>query len=192
MSCTGTTGDSEHELLPSGSVLLFFWTLFCLFAFLVAVTQSAAWAAGDILSTVSLKVVRVVDGDTIICETPDGAGEDEVSIRLYGIDAPEKKQEHGERATKALRSLCGMGDFVTVRVSGIDHYGRVIGECFIHGTSLNRWMVKNGHAWWYEAYAGKDRDLAACQDLAAKGKVGLWAQKMPVAPWTYRQKIRGK
>ena len=41
------------------------------------------------------KVISVTDGDTIRILTPE---REQIKIRLYGIDAPEKKQPYGTAA----------------------------------------------------------------------------------------------
>src|SRR5690606_13049559 len=42
---------------------------------------------------------RVSDGDTLRLAV---TGQDEITVRLYGIDAPESKQSYGETAAQAL------------------------------------------------------------------------------------------
>lgn len=46
-------------------------------------------------SEIEGKVVRVADGDTITVLAP---GNQQVKVRLYGIDCPERKQAFGQRA----------------------------------------------------------------------------------------------
>lgn len=48
------------------------------------------------------KVVGVTDGDTIKILTPE---RHQVKVRLYGIDAPEKKQPYGTAAKRYLSDL---------------------------------------------------------------------------------------
>ncbi|MDR1674972.1 MAG: thermonuclease family protein [Tannerella sp.] len=45
--------------------------------------------------TIAGKVVRVADGDTF---TLLDESNNQVRVRLYGIDCPEKKQDFGEKA----------------------------------------------------------------------------------------------
>lgn len=50
-----------------------------------------------VLATLSLlahpaKVIKISDGDTITVLS----GKEQTKVRLYGIDAPEKKQDYGD------------------------------------------------------------------------------------------------
>lgn len=48
-------------------------------------------------------VVDVSDGDTITVLTPD---EQQVKVRLYGVDCPEKKQPYGGKAKAFTKMPC--------------------------------------------------------------------------------------
>lgn len=101
-------------------------------------------------------VVSVTDGDTVKIACPDGNCH---KIRLYGIDAPEIKQEGGAPARDYLNGLLGAG-MVQVTRCGSDRYGRIVGKIYCGGRYVNRAMVVAGLAWHYVAYARKDGDLA--------------------------------
>jgi endonuclease YncB( thermonuclease family) len=72
-------------------------------------------------------------------------------VRLEGIDAPEQRQSCtgdkglevacGKLASKALARLIGAAA-VTCVLLGKDRYGRLLGECSIDSTSLNKAMVQ--------------------------------------------------
>jgi endonuclease YncB( thermonuclease family) len=59
----------------------------------------------------SCSVIKVLDGDTFHCIPAQmivGAKihkDGSVSVRLYGVDAPEKDQPYGEEAQNSLREL---------------------------------------------------------------------------------------
>jgi endonuclease YncB( thermonuclease family) len=61
------------------------------------------------------KVIGVSDGDTITVLTPI---KKEIKIRLAEIDAPEKRQPHGEASKKFLSTLV-FGKDVTIVLEGI-------------------------------------------------------------------------
>lgn len=133
-------------------------------------------------TTIIGKVVGVADADTI---TVLDAGKTQHKIRLEGIDAPERGQAYGAKATEALKAALGDGS-VKVLVSGKDRYGRSIGKVYAGKTSINSWLVANGWAWHYKAYS-KDKILAELETKARAAKVGLWADsRAPQAPWEYR------
>ena len=68
-------------------------------------------------------MVGVSDGDTITVL----AGTAQVKVRLNGIDCPERGQAFGAKARQLTAELA-FGKRVTVRPSGHDRYGRVLGE----------------------------------------------------------------
>ena len=98
---------------------------------------------------------KVVDGDTIKINSK--------KIRLYGIDAPEKKQKCkktyltisfmsftkdymcGEVSTQKLIKKINKQK-LNCNILDVDRYKRLIGECFKRNINLNSWMVSNGHA----------------------------------------------
>ncbi len=88
-------------------------------------------------------VTRVTDGNTLTV-TPSGAAP--VVVRLRDIDAPELCQPWGDEARKAL-SEWTLNRPATVRLSGRDGAGRVLGVVFVEGANLNQRMVEEGQAW---------------------------------------------
>ena len=127
------------------------------------------------------RVVGVTDGDTISVLRQGRAA----TVRLVGIDAPEKGQAYGQRAKQFAASLA-FGETVTVRVSGHDRYGRLLGEVILSdGRSLNQELVRDGYAWWFRKYS-HDLTLAHLEEEARAGRRGLWADPSPEEPWVYR------
>ena len=138
-------------------------------------------------------IPKVIDGDTIIIKSN--------KIRLFGIDAPEKKQvckkiyltifflnfhkEYpcGKVATIKLEKKINNKEIVCKSV-GKDKYQRLIAECFKNKTNLNAWMVKNGYAVAYRKYSKK----FISQEIEAKNdRLGLWRGIFEM-PWEYRKK----
>ena len=156
-----------------------------LFLTLVSMLAVAAVAAEP--ATLAGKVVSVHDGDTL--RVLDAAGTQH-KVRLQGIDSPETRQAFGTKARNRLADLT-LGKAVTVRVHGRDRYGRTLGTVEAAGQDVNRQMVADGMAWHYVEYS-KDAGLAAAErDARAAGR-GLWADKAPVAPWTWRAGEKGR
>lgn len=129
------------------------------------------------------KVVGVKDGDTIVV-MHNGKGE---TIRLYGIDAPEKKQDFGTKAKQFMSGLV-FNKIVLVKSHGTEKWGRTIGEVFLQdGRNANQEIVKAGLAWWYEKYAPHDEELKKLQNEAQHNKQGLWNLDSPTPPWIFRK-----
>lgn len=136
---------------------------------------------------------RVIDGDTLQINN--------IHVRLYGIDAPEKTQMcDNDRVKDGLWNMCGMksiemmvslvkGKIVTcTAVPGQrDKYSRMIGKCSTPDTSdLGDRMVRSGQALAYRKYS---MDYVAAEDEAHERKLGIWASKF-VYPWDYRRGVR--
>ena len=136
---------------------------------------------------------KVVDGDTIKINSK--------KIRLYGIDAPEKKQKCkktyltisfmsftkdymcGEVSTQKLIKKIN-NQKLNCNVIDVDRYKRLIGECFKRNINLNSWMVSNGYAVAYRKYSKK---YVTDEINAKNNKLGIWQGKFEM-PWDYRRK----
>jgi micrococcal nuclease len=150
-------------------------------AFVVTAWLLLVSAAGA--ADFSGRVVGVTDGDTLTV-LRDGRA---VTVRLVGIDAPEKGQAFGQRA-KQFASGLAYGTTVAVRVAGHDRHGRLLGEVTLaDGRSLNQELVRAGFAWWFRRYS-RDSRLGQLEDEAREGRRGLWADRTPLAPWDYRSR----
>lgn len=161
----------KKRLFPAAFLLLFGWL-------------SAGQAAVNVIAG---KVIGVSDGDTI---TVLDSSNKSHKIRLYGIDAPEKKQRYGQRSKRALSDLVYLKK-VRVLVNNRDRYGRVVGTIKIRHTDINRAMVKAGHAWAYVVYSSK---YAKAHIEAQAARVGIWAigVNWRFSPWNYRKCKRAK
>lgn len=127
------------------------------------------------------KVVRVVDGDTIVMLH----NSNNIKIRLAEIDAPEKGQDFGEQSRLYLASLIA-GKDVKVVSTGKDRYKRILGVVYTaDGKNINEEMVRAGYAWHFKKYS-KSEPLRKLEEMARRSKAGLWSNAKPVAPWDFR------
>ena len=135
---------------------------------------------------------KVTDGDTIKINT--------FKIRLDGIDAPEKKQKCkrpyleifmftfyedyscGQKSTEALIKKIN-NQKITCKISNVDYFKRLIGECYKRKINLNAWLVSNGHAVAFRKYSKK---YVPDEILAKQEKKGIWQGKFEM-PWDYRK-----
>jgi endonuclease YncB( thermonuclease family) len=143
---------------------------------LLALAALPAWA-----QVYSGKVVKVSDGDTLTLLVD----RKQIKVRLLEIDAPELHQAFGQRSKESLGGMCA-GQDATVRSTGRDRYGRILGRVDCGGVDANAEQVRRGMAWVYDRYV-TDRSLYALQNEARATHVGLWAETQPTAPWLYRR-----
>ncbi len=133
-------------------------------------------------SSFTAKVVRVIDGDTIVVLTDANR---QIKIRLTGIDCPESKQDFGYQAKQATAKLCFNKD-VRIEKSGKDKYGRTLAFVYIGKLCVNEELIKLGMAWHYKH--DKNPKLARLESEARAARVGLWVQPHPVSPWDFKHK----
>lgn len=127
------------------------------------------------------KVIVIADGDTFTLLT---AQNQQVKIRLHGIDCPEKKQPYFNNA-KAYTSSLVFGKQVLVQVKSKDRYGRTIGVVLLADKrNVNELLLQAGWAWHFKKY-DQDARWAAMEQLARRNRKGLWADPNPIAPWDW-------
>lgn len=132
------------------------------------------------------KVVRIADGDTF---TWLNENNEQVKVRLHGIDAPERAQDFGQVARQKLSDLV-FGQPVRIEVMDTDRYGRTVAIVYTQdGICVNEELLREGLAWHYKQY-DDNKEWEAIQQKAKKEKKGLWQQRKPIAPWDWRKGAR--
>ncbi len=98
--------------------------------------------------TVPARVVRVVDGDTVVLDLDLGWKVWRMSerCRLAGINAPELSTAEGMRAAGWLRLILPPGQRVTFASSSLDKYGRPLGDVILYGGSIIDSILALGYA----------------------------------------------
>jgi endonuclease YncB( thermonuclease family) len=130
-------------------------------------------------------IVGVADGDTVTLLDDTNT---RIKVRLHQIDAPEKRQDFGQRSKQSLSDLV-FGKEVDVEVVTVDKYGRSVGRILVGGQDANLEQVRRGMAWVYKKYADEPAYFEAEQAAKASGK-GLWSQSNPTEPWVFRHASR--
>lgn len=135
------------------------------------------------------RVVAVKDGDTI---TVLDAHKAQHTIRLAGIDAPEKGQAFGQRSKESLAELVA-GKTVVIETNKKDRYGRAVGKVVLDGKDVSLVQLERGLAWFYRKYkselSGQDqKSYIAAEEEARTGQKGLWRDPSPQAPWDWRHR----
>jgi micrococcal nuclease len=140
------------------------------------VLAGSAWA-----ETFTGRVIGITDGDTLRILR----GGRPATVRLRGIDAPERGQPYATRAQQYLVGLA-FGRVATVESNASDRYGRLVADVRLpDGQSLNQELVRAGYAWWFRRYSA-DAALARLEAKARIARRGLWADPCPIPPWVYR------
>jgi len=143
--------------------------------------------------TLSGRVVRVTDGDTIVILDASDA---QHKIRLQGIDAPEKNQAYGTKSQEHLSDSVA-GKFVVVEYEKLDRDEWVLGKVLLDDVDINLEQVMAGMAWHYKKYQGEqtiaDRVKYSDAEMnARRHKRGLWGNPAAVPPWDYRKSERDR
>jgi len=102
-------------------------------------------------------ITRVIDGDTVAFQAdflPDPLKK-ELSIRVYGVDTPEKgwrgqcdsEKELGAEASAFTKGLVENAKKTQVVLIGWDKFGgRVLGDVIFDGQSLREQLISKGYA----------------------------------------------
>jgi micrococcal nuclease len=104
-----------------------------------------------------LKIMRVIDGDTVEFEAPflvDPLPK-KLSIRVWGVDTPEKsfrakcekEAAMGAEASKFTKDLVANAKTTQISIYEWDKFGgRVLGDVLIDGQSLTKMLIEKGYA----------------------------------------------
>jgi micrococcal nuclease len=129
-------------------------------------------------------VTYVVDGDTVHVR-PVGGGALH-KIRILGMDAPEICQTSGLAAKQALQDRV-LQRSVTVRLQGVDVYGRDLATIYLSREDVGEWMVRRGHAWSYR-YKQDPGPYGREESHARLLGRGLFAEMSPEYPHDFRRR----
>jgi len=107
--------------------------------------------------TYDITITRVVDGDTVAFHAPflPAPLKQELSIRVFGVDTPEKgfraqcpsEAARGAAATEFTKKLVAAAQQKQMILMDWDKYGgRVLGDVLLNGQSLRAMLIQNGFA----------------------------------------------
>ena len=125
-------------------------------------------------------LVRVADGDTFEFKLENGR---QVRVRMFGVDAPEWKQEWGRNSADCLRDLLSHGDLSIVEKYK-DPYHRSVSVVYYGTKDINRTLVEQGCAWAFRRYSS---DYVNSETKARQSRAGLWSGTHPQPPWDWRR-----
>ena len=162
------------------------FVLACFAVFLAGVSFQPRTAYADSYDLSGrVHITKVSDGDSLRSGN--------LRIRLFGIDAPELKQkcadqngalwDCGVAAQRRLNGLIGANNDLQCSLRDVDHYGRLIMQCFNGATDIGAAMVRSGHALAYRHFS----DLYIAEEEQAKTALkGIWRGTFS-PPWEWRR-----
>lgn len=126
---------------------------------LVLISTASVYAEEKIPDMVEydFEITRVIDGDTVAFKAdflPEPLKQ-ELSIRVYGVDTPEKSWRGkcnaekilGAAASQFTQDAIDSATTIKVAIYNWDKYGgRVLGDIIIDGVSLRHLLIENNFA----------------------------------------------
>lgn len=135
-----------------------------------------------------LQVTAITDADSL------RAGP--LRLRLFGVDAPEIRQNCADRAGQTypcgkmardwLAEFLPKGAELSCDLLDQDRYGRLVTRCFYQGRDIAAQLVAAGWALAWQLYS---EDYMPVQARASAKKAGLWAGQFET-PWDWRRNQR--
>jgi len=156
----------------------------------IAVAAVVVLAGAAEAERLAAKVLRVVDGDTVIAT----AGGGEVRVRLLGVDAPEIAHEgrpgepYSRVATEFTKRRISEADRIELEIAGdrVDTHGRTLGFLWLRARSggepanLSEELLRAGlaRAIRHFEYPEKNRFLGLEAEARREGR-GMWQARRP-------------
>ena len=132
--------------------------------------------------TYNVTINRIVDGDTAKVDIDLGFGivYSNQTIRFWGIDTPESRTRdleekyYGKLASQYVKDRLIVGEKYQMRTE-IDKgkYGRILGEFFIDGVSLNQQMIDENMAVKYLGQSKEDIEAEHLENRLKLNKKGF-------------------
>ena len=131
------------------------------------------------------KVIKIIDGDTI--DVMLDLGFDimyKSRVRLFGIDTPESRtrdvieKEYGLMSKKYLTDKLKSAKKISIKTykgEETGKFGRILGDVFVDGKSVNMKMVKEGHA---VQYYGQNKSLIEKAHMKNREKLNNYNSRL--------------
>ena len=133
------------------------------------------------------KAIYIVDGDSI-----------SLSMRIKGIDTPEKHQKCRKNATEIINCGTIAKEYLRILLNNIEgelyidtvgfgYYGRALVNVYKGEINIGKMMVEEGMAYAY------GKEYKEFEDIARIGKVGFWGYYTPpLKPKLWRKRYGKK
>lgn len=117
-------------------------------------------------------VSEVIDGDTVKLQNGE-------TVRLLGINAPEKGQPYYEESTNRLKQLIEGKEVILEKdVNDKDQYGRLLRYIFLNDENINVKLVRKGLATAYiiPPNIKYEAELKEAENEAKNSEINIWRQ----------------
>ncbi|MBM9602959.1 thermonuclease family protein [Desulfopila inferna] len=170
--------------LDNRNILYLFSILLALGLYSEGLIPSTVLASSIRTDRYPARVVKVVDGDTIVIKS----GHTTKLIRLWGIDTPEWDQPFSGETKTFVKELL-LNKRVYLEPLYLDKYNREIAQVYISDINVSRLLVEKGYAWVHVYYCNKKicSFWKRLQKKARNAHTGLWGKGRPVAPWKWKR-----
>jgi len=124
---------------------------------LLAISTVAVAQKQKPMNIYDFPITRVIDGDTVAFQATflPPPLKQELSIRVFGVDTPEKghraqcpaEDQRGQAASAFTKNAIAKAQKRQVAIIDWDKYGgRVLGDIILDGQSLRTMLIQNGFA----------------------------------------------
>lgn len=148
-----------------------------------AILQESGSNEGSEGEKEDVTVNRVIDGDTIEVEMPNGANE---SVRLLLIDTPESvhpdkpDQPYGEEASEYVKEKLSEGTEIKLEYDGTKRgqYDRLLAYIWVDGDNLNQELIEKGfarYAYEYDPPYKYQDEFKESEKEAEKEEKNIWS-----------------
>jgi len=125
----------------------------------------------------STELIKIIDGDTVIVKING----EEKSIRLIGIDTPEKNECFEKEATEKLKEIIANKKIKLEADNSQDDkdkYDRLLRYIYLEdGTLINKKLIEEGVAkeYTYKIAYKFQTEFKEAEKIAKEKKIGIWA-----------------
>ena len=138
--------------------------------FLTLIFSSLLFVSDARTEPYNFKILRVVDGDTIMIDAPFLPKElkQTLLVRIHGVDTPEKgkrakcyyEENRANQAKLFVELEIRHSKTIQIELMGWDKYGgRVLGDVLLDGVLLSRKLIANNYA---VPYSGRGKKKNWC------------------------------
>ncbi len=121
-----------------------------------------------------VRVVRIIDGDTLEVRS----AETSLTVRLYGVDTPEREEACYQEATDRLEELAGGTVQLLPDARLTDPFDRQLRYVYTaDGTLIDEALVAEGYGLaWTDDGSMREQIMAAEAEARAEGRGCLWGE----------------